>query len=44
MPHLQEVESQSIFDIRFGVYNKRYLMKAINDELKLIKHYCIQRH
>ena len=36
---LQEVESQSIFDIRFGVYNKRYLMKAINDELKLIKNY-----
>lgn len=37
---LQEVESQSIFDIKFGVYNKRYLMKAINDELKLIKNYA----
>ncbi len=36
---LQEVESQSIFDIKFGVYNKRYLIKAINDELKLMKNY-----
>lgn len=36
---LQEVESQSIFDIKFGVYNRRYLMKAINDEIKLIKNY-----
>jgi len=37
---LQEVENQSIFDIKFGVYNRRYLMKAINDEIKLIKNYA----
>lgn len=36
---LQEVENQSIFDVKFGVYNRRYLMKAINDELKLMKNY-----
>lgn len=36
---LQEVENQSIFDIKFGVYNRRYLMKAISDEIKLIKNY-----
>ena len=36
---LQEVENQSIFDVKFGVYNRRYLMKAINDEIKLIQNY-----
>lgn len=39
---LQEVENQSIFDIKFGVYNRRYLIKAINDEIKLIKNYAHQ--
>ncbi len=37
---LQEVENQSIFDIKFGVYNRRYLLKAINDEIKLISSYA----
>lgn len=37
---LQEVENQSIFDIRFGVYNRRYLLKAIRDEIKLMKNYA----
>jgi len=37
---LQEVENQSIFDIKFGVYNRRYLLKAINDEMKLISSYA----
>ncbi len=37
---LQEIENQSIFDIKFGVYNRRYLIKAINDEIKLIKNYA----
>lgn len=36
---LQEVENQSIFDVKFGVYNRRYLIKAINDEIKLIQNY-----
>lgn len=36
---LQEVESTSIFDARFGVYNRRYLLKSIEDEVKLIKNY-----
>lgn len=36
---LQEVENQSIFDAKFGVYNRRYLLKSIEDEIKLIKSY-----
>ncbi|MDD3343518.1 MAG: diguanylate cyclase [Sulfurospirillaceae bacterium] len=36
---LQEVENNSIFDARFGVYNKRYLLKSIADEIKLIANY-----
>ncbi|MDD2384226.1 MAG: diguanylate cyclase [Sulfurospirillaceae bacterium] len=36
---LHEVENNSIFDARFGVYNKRYLLKSITDELKLIANY-----
>lgn len=36
---LQEVDSQSIFDIKYGVYNRRYLFKSLEDELKLIKNY-----
>lgn len=37
---LQEVENQSIFDVKFGVYNRRYLMKSMDDELKLMKNYA----
>ena len=37
---LQEVDSQSIFDIKYGVYNRRYLLKSLQDELKLIKNYA----
>jgi diguanylate cyclase (GGDEF)-like protein len=36
---LQEVDNQSIFDIKYGVYNRRYLFKSLEDELKLIKNY-----
>lgn len=36
---LQEVDSQSIYDIKYGVYNRRYLLKTLDDELKLIKNY-----
>lgn len=36
---LQEVENQSIFDVKFGVYNRRYLIKSLEDEIKLIKNY-----
>ena len=36
---LQEVENNSIFDPRFGVYNKRYLLKSLADEIKLIANY-----
>lgn len=37
---LQEVENQSIFDAKFGVYNRRYLLKSLEDEVKLIKNYA----
>jgi len=37
---LQEVDNQSIFDIKYGVYNRRYLFKSLEDELKLIKNYA----
>lgn len=36
---LQEVENQSIFDAKFGVYNRRYLLKSLDDEIKLMKNY-----
>lgn len=36
---LQEVDNQSIFDIKYGVYNRRYLMKSLEDELRLMKSY-----
>lgn len=36
---LQEVENQSIFDAKFGVYNRRHLLKSLEDEIKLIKNY-----
>ena len=36
---LQEIENQSIFDAKFGVYNRRYLLKSLEDEIKLIKNY-----
>ncbi|WP_442764794.1 GGDEF domain-containing protein [Sulfurospirillum cavolei] len=37
---LQEVDNQSIFDIKYGVYNRRYLLKSLEDELKLIQNYA----
>jgi len=37
---LQEVDNQSIFDVKFGVYNRRYLLKSLQDEIKLIKNYA----
>lgn len=37
---LREVENQSIFDVKFGVYNRRYLLKTLEDEVKLIKNYA----
>lgn len=33
---LKEIESKAIFDSRFGVYNKRYLIHAIEQESKAI--------
>ncbi len=36
---MQEVDNQSIFDVKFGVYNQRYLIKSIQDEIKLIQNY-----
>lgn len=33
---LKEIESKAIFDSRFGVYNKRYLIYAIDHESKAI--------
>lgn len=37
---LQEVDNQSIFDVKYGVYNRRYLLKTLQDEIKLIKNYA----
>lgn len=37
---LQEVDNQSIFDVKYGVYNRRYLLKSLQDEIKLIKNYA----
>lgn len=37
---LQEVDNQSIFDVKYGVYNRRYLLKILQDEIKLIKNYA----
>ncbi len=37
---LQEVDNQSIFDAKFGIYNRRYLVKSIKNEIKLIKTYA----
>lgn len=37
---LQEVDSHSIFDVKYGVYNRRYLLKSLQDEIKLIKNYA----
>ena len=37
---LQEVDNQSIFDVKYGVYNRRYLLKSLEDEMTLIKNYA----
>jgi diguanylate cyclase len=37
---LQEVDNQSIFDAKFGIYNRRYLVKSMKNEIKLIKTYA----
>lgn len=37
---LQEVDNQSIFDVKYSVYNRRYLLKSLQDEIKLIKNYA----
>lgn len=36
---VKKVENETIFDNKFGVYNKRYLMSKIEQELSLIKQF-----
>ena len=36
---IKNVENETIFDNRFGVYNKRYLMTKIEQEIDLIKQF-----
>ncbi len=36
---VKTVESETIFDNKFGVYNKRYLMTKIEQEIELIKEF-----
>ncbi|MDD3325308.1 MAG: diguanylate cyclase [Sulfurospirillaceae bacterium] len=36
---VKDVENKSIFDVKYGVYNKRYVSKAIEDEVKSIKNF-----
>lgn len=36
---IKNVENETIFDNQFGVYNKRYLMTKIEQELELIKEF-----
>ncbi len=36
---LKEIESKAVFDSRFGVYNRRYLLKAIENECSSIEQF-----
>ena len=36
---LKDVENEAIFDVRYGVYNKKYLLSNIQRELDAVKHY-----
>ena len=36
---LKEIESKAVFDSRFGVYNRRYLLRAIENENKSIEQF-----
>ena len=36
---LKDVENKAIFDSRYGVYNKKYLFRALEKEMNSIKHY-----
>lgn len=36
---MQEVDSQTIYDSKFGVYNRRYLLQQVEKELKLIEQF-----
>jgi len=36
---VNEIESQTIYDSKFGVYNKRYLLKELERELKMMQQF-----
>jgi diguanylate cyclase (GGDEF)-like protein len=36
---LKDVENEAIFDARYGVYNKKYLLLSVQKELDLVKQY-----
>ncbi|NOX15207.1 MAG: diguanylate cyclase [Epsilonproteobacteria bacterium] len=36
---LKDVENEAIFDARYGVYNKKYLIQTMQKELKSVKQY-----
>jgi len=36
---VKDIENKAIFDIRFGVYNKRYLLQSLDQEIKSINQF-----